>query len=706
MSKHLLLGSALLLSLTMYPQHGKLVKPSGTSQIPDRKKEYSEPAQHMSTPGTGPVKGKQTTSTIGAKTTVVTAFRFTGSMNVNGLIVPQSEPLQYNAGVNAVTFVHRKSATYVASSNSNSGSIVTMVSTNPCSNVWDSTCVWSNGTNLARYPQGGIYNPLGNTNLNNAYFAATGPCTWSGTPPWVGSFAASKQLNMGSNNVPGADQQFFANTSPFGGLSGKVDFPRYSFSTVDGGFVRSLALRVNDISGTTAGPNGFGFRGASMMKGQFNAGTFIWSVDSFIPPTTFNSAGTKNCYSTPVMAWAEDGVTGYVVFVGSRGSETVTPTTVNVKGGYQPIVYKTTNSGASWGLLPANDFTQPQFRGLTDRLYPLQSNSTTVMPNMTYFEDYDAVVDANNQLHFVTTAFGHSHNHVDSLGYRYTFNPTEVFSWDFSGSWGYPTIYDFYTTPAGWDMVVVDSMGTMGPGGTSTDPGYNTNVWADGMGAKMDLSARIQVGRSTDGQKIFYSWSESDTAIIGTKWNIGPNIKVKGYDVMASKLTPRMDMSSSISNPGLLSGGAFWHYMSNEVISASGNYDVPLTITTNQLYDGSVPVDHYYICGATLPGSSFTVTPLYTPTSVKENAKQESINVNLYPNPASDHATVLVNLKEGQAIDLSLYTLVGQEVRHISVNGTSGENKVELNLENLSKGVYFYSVKVNGTVSSNKLIIE
>ena len=74
----------------------------------------------------------------------------------------------------------------------------------------------------------------------------------------------------------------------------------------------------------------------------------------------------------------ENGQIGYVVILGSRASETVSATRVKSTGGYQPIVYKTTNSGASWSLLPAEDFANyAKFRGVNDRMYPIETSIFT-----------------------------------------------------------------------------------------------------------------------------------------------------------------------------------------------------------------------------------------------------------------------------------------------------------------------------------------
>lgn len=119
------------------------------------------------------------------KINVVTASKFTGSMNAFSYLVSQSKSLCYNAGVNAVTFIARKSPYYVASSNSNSGAIVASIAVQNLGTSWDSTVIWTSAANLGRYPQGGIYNPLGNTNKNSAYVVGMGPIT--GGAGWLGN---------------------------------------------------------------------------------------------------------------------------------------------------------------------------------------------------------------------------------------------------------------------------------------------------------------------------------------------------------------------------------------------------------------------------------------------------------------------------------------------------------------------------------------
>ncbi len=686
MKKHLLFIIALLATISASSQNSRLTKPNGFINAAPRNVDKETNVTNASVI-TGPVK---TIKHVINGNKVAASNIFTGSMNVFGYLVSQSKPLQYNKGVNAVSFIARKSPTYTASSNSNSGTIVGLWSTN-LGTSWDETCIWTNATNLARYPNGGIYNPLGNTNVNNAYLAGSGPIIQSA---WAGNWYASKQITSPGNNTPGADQQAHLDATP---TIKKHAMARYAFTTIDGGLARSMATIVNDITGTTN--IAYGLRGAAMVKGMFSAGAFVWSVDSFIPCTNLRSDGSANIDGTPIQAWDSAGVVGYVVLIGSRCG------TSPAMKGMQPIVYKTTNSGASWSLLPANDFADPfWFYAVYSRLYPIASNTSVICANFQGSEGRDAVVDINGQLHLGSMVYGHYSNHNDSLGYRYTYS-TEQYSYGETGPFEYPVIYDFYTKASGgWGYHMVDSMGTEGPSGTSGQPGYGTNNWTDGASAKMDLDARIQMSRTDDGRKVFYSWTESDSSVVGVKWNVYPDIKMKGYNVVTNASTPRMNVTTGDLN---LDQAAYFHYMCNKAVGASTTcVTMPYTSTKNLTLNGGIAVDTYYLDAITICPSAFSITPM-SPTGVATiQNNQVNFEVFNFPNPADEATTIVVDLKEVSNFEMAIYNSIGQLVDTYKVNGQIGSNEINIDLYNFEAGIYFYTVKVGSSVVTKKLVVQ
>jgi len=697
MNKHLLLGCALLAAISAFPQAGKQVPVNapvdkGIKTFPVEKESVTTiPVSNTVKPTV-----KHKTLPTAAGVSAVTAKWISGSHNVFGVIVSESKPLQYNKSLNAISFVHRASVTYIQGmTNGNSGTIAAWLSTNS-GTTWDSTAIWEHTTNLARYPQGGIYNfPANNTNMSNAYIVGMGPIT--GGSGWLGNWYCSKQLNA-FNKTPGTDQQSKLNSAATTSLN-VHQFSRLSFNSTNDGLVRSVSTLMGDPAGTTYAAQAV--RGAGLVKGVFNAGAFVWSMDSVLPTTLTRADGSKLMEFGPIMAWAEDGITGYVIFFAVNAAQ-LNATTLS----YQPMVYKTTTSGSSWSLLPTNDWTTPAYQRMIDRLWSVSSNTNLVVPLFTSQEGYDATVDVNGQLHIATTVRAAAINHKDSLNY---YTPWKMGSFWQHVNLGWPYIYDFHTTPAGtWRGIIIDSMSTEGASGgtTASAPGHTANPWVDATSAgnKIDLSARIQIGRSPNGRQIFYSWTESDTLATSHNWNIYPDIKMRGYDVTTDKMTPRVNITTGVLKADQT---AYFHYMSNKPIelNACGSFEMPFTISYNGAKDGGIPVEHYYLQGASIACAQYTAPSV--PLGIEQkDSKTTAANyeVTAYPNPASDIATVSVILKEAKNFELSVYNTVGQLIKTIKIVGVEGANDIDLDLTKLNAGIYMYSVKVDNAVITKKLI--
>jgi len=269
--------------------------------------------------------------------------RLSGSMNVFGFLNSNSKILNYNRYINTVSFIQHKSPTYTLvpnlPANSQSGAIVAYLGKNG-GTQWDSTLVWADASNWARYPSGGIYSPPGNTVYANAYVVVTGPLTGVSSS-WVGNYYASKSLTATPKNSAGIDMQTMLDTPPFSSTTSptttKHDFPRFSFISTDDGKVRVAGSLYDDVNGTT--DQAKNYRGGTISRGSFNSGVFVWTIDSFTPPCVTKTSGIKSLHDECWMAWADAGHIGYLMFVGARTGAT------GSNKGWQPIIYKTTNSG-------------------------------------------------------------------------------------------------------------------------------------------------------------------------------------------------------------------------------------------------------------------------------------------------------------------------------------------------------------------------
>ncbi len=722
MKKQLLIGSVLLATMSAYAQSGKPSRGQLVNMKEVAMNKFEEGTGNSSNSPAMPVADENS----GSKEAVTNTWNnFTASMNIYGVSISFTKPLQWNDELNAVTFVHRKSPTYAISptpaSAAETGGIVTMISTD-CGGTWDSTAIYSNDNFWGRYPSGAIYNPPStptNTDVSNAYIVGAGPTTGAGNVTWIGNWYASKQLGVVNyDNAPSTApnaQQVVPTGGPFPPGMSRHDFAAYNFCATDDGMMRILAGVTNDATQSDTA--------VALVKGIFNSttGTFDWKDTVFNPPTVMASDQTEQWLSRPMMAWNESGTVGYVVIIGAR----VGATGSNV--GFQPIVYRTNNSGASWTLDPNGiNFNSPAFADVKRSIISVNEDSTVEVPFFMWTEGMDVAVDMNNKLHIFSTVVGTASNHPDSLAFITSFT-TERYRWPHERGFR-PYLYDFIYDGSAWSHLTVDSMPTEGAGQLTTEAGYSDNPWdpdPSNSNQKVRLSARLQLSRTPDGKYIVYNWTESDTTLVTNyrKWNIYPNVKCRVYDastgtIHATELNVTNPSSGPTAPNSVKNRCMFMHAspkcrLSSTVTANGPVLSLPITVSNSSPYSqlsknghwfswatlnfGNVPDASIFVCTAP------TVT---TDVGVAENAYNSAINSNVFPNPARNSATVRVNLVNSSKIQVELTNAMGQVIKTSTVNGQNGQNEIKLDVSGVSKGIYFVNVKVDDAIGTKKLIVE
>ncbi|MBI3518432.1 MAG: T9SS type A sorting domain-containing protein [Bacteroidetes bacterium] len=86
--------------------------------------------------------------------------------------------------------------------------------------------------------------------------------------------------------------------------------------------------------------------------------------------------------------------------------------------------------------------------------------------------------------------------------------------------------------------------------------------------------------------------------------------------------------------------------------------------------------------------------PNSIPTGITQFEKKSQYTV--YPNPSSEKVFIEFNSNESKQMNIELFDLLGNIVLTTPITSSLGENKVELNLQGLSNGVYF--VRINNSV--------
>jgi hypothetical protein len=408
------------------------------------------------------------------------------------------------------------------------------------------------------------------------------------------------------------------------------------------------------------------------MKAKMNnAGIITWSFDSIHPNFHADGTGVNDVFTQALLGFNASGTVGYCVFFGVDAAQT----TSNMRS-FLPIVYKTTNSGGSWTMMPMNDFSTIQ--AISDRLIP--ANDGQLKPWFNQSEGADVVVDANDQLHIVCVVGSGSSNHDDSLGYTWTLTGQ-------GGTTAMNYMYDVHTTSTGWDAWLIDSLMT-GPSETNSPffDGSNSN-------AIYPTDARLQVTHTTDRTKLFYSWVDSDPTALGGE-NALPDLFGKGVDLTTGFATARKQFTSSQD--------FYYHYASNVALVSGNTFKIPVTnsIDRNGTRDVSTTFDHYFFDGA-----FFDINEFNTWIGISHpNAEVASFST--YPNPASDVVNVSLNMVNNGKASIAIINAVGQQVSVENRELASGSNLISLNTSALPSGIYLVVVTTASGNVTSKIVIE
>ncbi|MHC1708290.1 MAG: T9SS type A sorting domain-containing protein [Bacteroidales bacterium] len=78
-----------------------------------------------------------------------------------------------------------------------------------------------------------------------------------------------------------------------------------------------------------------------------------------------------------------------------------------------------------------------------------------------------------------------------------------------------------------------------------------------------------------------------------------------------------------------------------------------------------------------------------------------------YPNPANGETKVLVNLSKSSTVTVNITNILGQQLKSQNLGFMNqGQHTLNLNLDNLNPGLYFYTVTIGNKEYTNRMIVE
>ena len=531
----------------------------------------------------------------------------------------------------------------------------------------------------ARYPQGGLYNPEGNTDPTNSYLTY---------------FAA----NLSYANSGGT----------WGGYSyGRSHWGTQSDTTKHMDWYSPPPQRYGIADGFTITAQGKAFvidRGYDANVGAYDDNLFletgVWNStthDFAYTASSLPCVGNLGSFPpTAKVAADPSGKDVWVVAIGNNGG--VTPA---YDSSYYPIFYHSADGGDTWGAaipvaidgtagLPAilNYISEARLAQIFTPVPPLDQVPHTAM------WDADLTVDKWGNPH-VLVAVGISGG---SFGAYYPDNA------------GTPT---FDSTMAQFDIYSIDRGTTWCARMVGIQKHYQTPTTSGGSAAP--IYARSNISRSHDGTKIFYSWN--DTYAASAVDNSNPDIIARGWDLLANKLTNAngLDAGTNVTFLSNVTGATYGGDQAQEVFEKSdGSIQIPFVCQgplTGLLLDNAVTFSYvsdfkYLPADFTISGSGpvWGSTCLF-PVGINDPIQASTLTATVYPNPVKGVANVKVTVPQKGNVTIQLTNLVGQTVMSLTRNIEATET-FNLDASQLTAGVYFYTVRQGNQKVTGKIIVE
>jgi hypothetical protein len=570
------------------------------------------------------------------------------SSNIYSVLTPEQRSLAYNPQLGLASFTFRADPATYDDAMGNSGSIVSATSADGSN--WSETWMVQTTDVFGRYPTAAIYNPTGNTDPQEAFLTASGPVTdGSG---WTSNFFASSRVS--------GDDASYETIDVDPGYTG-FQSARNGMQVCEDGMAHVIGPKFQDN-----GANYSTELNLNIWNGEFDGSAFAWEeVDVEVDLALRNDGTTKNFW-TFGNAWSEDGSVGYAWLVGQLSD-------LEDEGGYQPIVFRSTDAGESWDEV---DILLEDNAVMSEYLWGTQQDEGPVWPLCT---EISGVVDINNELQLFVKATGTSSTHPDSIGYSYT------------GALDY--IFNIEIDEDGVQTVMFIDSVLAADVADDSDPAFGAIGW----------DSRLQASKSPTGDAVFAVWTDTEDPEAFEGVNGAPNIKAAGRFVDGDFNDFPV---TNFTKDDLYAGFYFFMYASQHTYienEGGANYiHLPVTTSVSPVEfagnDDLSAVTHSYVKGIKylLTTGQEEMTHSFSSIEVSQNQ----------PNPFSGTTTINITSQRVSPVIIEVSNLMGQTVYTMDAGTINGTKKVEINAENLQSGVYFYSVKIGGESISRKMIVE
>ncbi len=629
-----------------------------------------------------PMTTGKTRETLNSNSSPAANSLFTSPMgsasNVYSWIRPEQNQIWTDNELDLVVAIHRQDYSIWGGGNTGNGKFRYDISTNNGNSfAIDNGPLQSRYLIPGRYPSvTGYFN--GTHTWSNANLVWCGPVIPSPGGPWSGHVYGYSPIDT---SIPSPAETYFT-------AAGHTYFPGGLCQGLPGEFWNAeFAWNGSDIIDTLF-----------VNKGAFDSvlNDVAWNRYVSIPiPFTVSLSGDMHP-AGPNMAFSPDGITGWIAFVG------------DIKGGglnecYYPIFIKSTNGGATWGnpVEVAID-SIPWMRDTLQTLWIDTLGNPASNGEATTAWDFDIVVDSSGNPHMgVVIGSGHD-------SYHYSISNLSKF------------LADVFSTDGGlsWDVDYLAPILRLGAGIISNSP----------LQEILNMHNYVQVSRTENGDKVFFSWVDSDTcfATLGNIDNENRNLRIAAKDLKTGKCTPW----KIVSDGDLFwDGKIFFPSMSPAVLEIDDAFLLPIGFLEMKTGDFNSSVQFHFIRNAGLIPEDFSIFPNDSNYNQAWQCRTDSnfdqshliyfkegrdipfiqtypALSDAFPNPADALTTISFELESGKSGRITISNIFGQQIsRPEPGEFPPGTKQIGLNTAGFPNGLYFYTLQSGETGITKKLIV-
>lgn len=219
------------------------------------------------------------------------------------------------------------------------------------------------------------------------------------------------------------------------------------------------------------------------------------------------------------------------------------------------------------------------------------------------------------------------------------------------------------------------------------------------FGIKYYWRTRGRTASDTSGWSKIYSFTTIDLVKITTPSNNSTNIALRPTlkwtkQTGIVKYQLQVDVTQDFSSSVLFTDVKLSDTLSSFLLTKNLKYFTVYYWRMRAFSDSQVP---------DTSGWSSVYSFKTLPTGIEENS---GISSSIYPNPASGKVNVKIDADQPMAVQVSVINLLGTTFSNEEFELTSGINHHEINISNLSKGIYIIRLNYGGSVTNHKLIVD